>query len=243
MKRTTLTLLLFLAGISLFAQEIQISSVKLHNGEVEVHYNLLDERIDRSYSVNLFTSKDNFIQPMDNVRGDIGIDIPVGENKIVVWNAKEELGSTYDGALSIELKGNYYVPFILIDGLYQGMEFKRGKSNDLVWSGGRGDNILNFELYRGENLVKVFDERPNTGNTSIVIPKKIKPGDNYRYKISDTRNRDEVVFTETFQVKRKYPLGLQIGAAAIIGFGLGYLVKTLIPEEERIINEPPLPAR
>jgi hypothetical protein len=227
--------------LPLMGQEIQITNVNLKGDLVEVHYNLLDERIDRSYSVNLYTSKDNFIQPMEAVKGDRGVDIAVGENKVLIWNAKEEFGEDFDGAVSLELKGNFYVPFITLDGLETGKEFKRGQANDFIWSGGRGDNVLNFELYNGDNLVKTFEERPNIGNTALTIPASVKPGDNYRYRISDTRNRDEVVFTNTFIVKRKYPLGAKIGAAFVIGVGVGILIKSLIPEKENVIAIPPLP--
>ena len=240
MKRLFIIGLFSYISLSLsIAQEIQITNVNLAGNNVEIHYNLLDERIDRSYIINLYTSKDNFIQPMDLVSGDAGIDIAVGDNKKFVWNAKEELGEEFDGSVSLELKGNYYVPFITLDGLEEGKIFKRGKSNDFIWSGGRGDNVLNFELYRGNNLVKSFEERPNVGNTSISIPRKVKPGSGYRFRISDSNNRDEVVFSNTFSVKRKYPLGAQLGVAFVVGVGLGYLINILIPETPYVIPGPP----
>ena len=223
------------------AQEIKITNINLAGDNIEVQYNLHDERIDRTYIINLYTSKDNFIQPMDLVSGDVGIDIAVGEKKVIVWNAKEELGEEFEGAIAIELKGHYYVPFITLDGLEDGKIFKRGQPNDFVWAGGRGDNVLNFELYKGENLVKSFEERANIGNTTLTIPTKVKPGNDYRFRISDSNNRDEVVFSNSFTVKRKYPLGAQLGVALGVGFGLGFLVKTLIPEKPYVIPEPSLP--
>ena len=238
-RRLYLTSLFLISLTASRAQEIEISNIILKGEEVQVHYNLIDERIDRSYTISLYTSKDNFIQPMDMVSGDAGIDIPVGNNKVLVWNAAEELGKDFHGGISLELKGNYYVPFITIDGIQSGKEFKRGKPYDFIWSGGRGDNVLNFELYQGENLVKSFEERPNVGNTTLSIPTKVKPGKEYRFRISDTRNRDEVVFTNYFEVKRKYPLGAQIGAAFVVGVGVGYLIKALIPEKKYVIPEPP----
>lgn len=225
-----------------YGQEIEITNVLQAGDKIQIQYNLIDDRIDRSYSVNLFTSKDNFIQPMNLVNGDVGIDISVGNNKLLIWDAKAELGADFDGNLSLELKGNYYVPFITVDGITNGMEFKRTKNHDLIWAGGRGDNVLNFELYRGENLVKSFEEKPNIGNTTLFFP-RVKPGDDYKLRISDTKNRDEVVFTNKFTIKRKYPLGAQLGAAFIIGAGVGFLIKSLIPEKENIISVPPLPNR
>lgn len=224
------------------AQEIKINNVILSGGEVQLYYNLIDERIDRSYSVSLYSSKDNFIQPMEFVSGDVGIDIPVGENKVVVWDALSELGEDFDKGISLELKGNYYIPFITLDGLESGKIFKRGKANDLAWSGGRGDNILNFELYKGDNLVKSFEERPNNGNTSITFPIKVRPGKDYRFRISDSNNRDEVVFSEPFIIKRKIPLGAQLGISFALGVGIGYLIYALLPEEQTERPDISLPA-
>jgi len=223
-----------------FGQEVDIVNVQLKGENIEISYNLLDERIDRSYTVNLYTSKDNFIQPMEEVEGDVGVDIPVGNNKKLIWYAKKELGDDFTGNLSLELKGNYYVPFITIDGISAGREFSRGKQHDIIWSGGRGDNILNFELYKGDDLVKSFEERPNNGNTTIQIPVKVKPGDNYRFRISDKRNRDDVVYTDFFTIKRNVPLSIQLGATAVVGVGLGFLIQFLIPEPP--IADPPLPS-
>jgi hypothetical protein len=224
-----------------YAQEIQIMNVQMKGENIEVMYNLLDERIDRSYTVNLYTSKDNFIQPMEEVSGDVGVDIPVGNNKKLIWHAKKELGQDFEGDLALELKGNYYVPFITIDGITEGREFERGKEHDIIWSGGRGDNILNFELYRGDDLIVSFEERPNNGNTSIQIPVKVKPGEDYRFRISDKRNRDDVVYTDYFVIKRKVPLSLQLVGTAVVGVGAGILIQFLIPEPP--IGDPPLPNR
>ena len=37
----------------------------------------------------------------------------------------------------------------------------------------------------------------------------IKPGKNYRFRISDSKNEDEVVFTNRFVIKRRVPLFLK----------------------------------
>ena len=242
MRRTlNVSVLFFLFVKSLTGQDLQITNVNLDGDFVEVHYNIFDERIDRSYSVYLYTSSDNFIQPMEMVDGDVGIDIKVGENKVIRWNAKEELGGFVDKAISLELKGNYYIPFITIEGIEKNKIFKRGKAHDFTWSGGRGDNVLNFELYRGENLAKSFEERPNVGNTSITFPSSVKPGDDYRFKISDANNRDEIVFSEPFTVKRKIPLGVKLGASFLIGAGVGYILTNVVGSSGSERSDIPLP--
>jgi hypothetical protein len=245
MKRKIIVLIGFLFVLTHVSQgqKVEINTVKIQGSELEIHYNLIDERIDRTYAISLYTSKDSFIQPMELVSGDIGIDIAPGNNKVVKWNAKEELGADFQGDISVELKGNYYVPFITLEGVQEGREFKRGSKYDFVWSGGRGDNILNFELYKGENLVSSFEKRPNTGKTSLDFPAMINPGENYRLKVSDTKNRDDVIMTEEFKVKRKFPLSLQLAAGAVFGAGIVILVQSLIPEPEFQIGDPPAPNR
>lgn len=239
-----LSILCFLLPDTLTGQEIQIINIQQRGDKITVQYNLLDERLDRSYSVRLYTSMDNFIRPVDQVTGDVGVDIPVGPNKTIVWNAREELGEFYKGGIKLELKGQVYVPFVELDGIEKGMTFKRGVANDLVWFGGRGDNILSLELYQKDKLVKSFPELPNTGKASVTIPVKIKPGANYQYRISDSRNRDEVVYSKPFSIKRKVPLGTKLTVGTILGVGAYWLIKSLIPVTEPDIEGPPtLPTR
>ena len=232
---------LFLSNFGVKAQDIHITQVELlSSGEVLLRYNLKDDQLDRKYSLYLYTSGDNYIQPLEKVSGDVGVDIAVGDNKKIIWNAKEELGDDFKGSVALELKGSIYVPFISLDGFDDYKVFKRGKPYDVTWTGGRGNNVLNFELYQNENKIKVFEERPNVGNTTIIIPTDVKPGV-YRFKISDSRNRDEVVYTLEFNVKRKIPLGLKVGIGFVVGGLVGYLVSTGSQPEKKI-GSPPLPS-
>ncbi|MFK7952950.1 MAG: hypothetical protein AB8B73_08900 [Ekhidna sp.] len=225
------------------AQEIQITNIQKKGEDISVTYNLIDERIDRSYSIHLYTSQDNFIQPVKLVKGDVGVDISVGPNKTITWKAKEELGADFTGGMKLEIKGQIYVPFVELDGIEEDMIIKRGKPTDLVWFGGRGDNILSVELYRADQLVKSFEELPNTGSASLVIPTNVKPGDNYMYRISDSRNRDEVVFSNKFIVQRKIPLIPKIAGGTFISIAGYFLIKSLIPVVEPDISVPPTPER
>ncbi|CAD5279382.1 conserved hypothetical protein [Imperialibacter sp. EC-SDR9] len=218
-----------------YAQDVVITQMALEpDGKVVLRYNLNDDRLDRKYSLYLYASSDNYIQPLAHVSGDIGVDIAVGGNKTITWNAKEELGDTFAGDVSLELKGNIYVPFIALDNFDDYKVLKRGKPYEVTWTGGRGDNVLLFELYEEDNKIKVFEERPNVGNTTIIIPKDVKSG-SYRFKISDSRNRDEVVFTKDFRVKAKVPMVVKAGLGLALLGGVGYIVSlggTEAPEEK-----------
>ena len=239
-----LAVLSFMIGsiLSSHAQSVSIKKLELQeNGDIIVYYDLLDEDIERKYSLYLYSSQDNYIQPLELVSGDIGPDLSVGGNKKITWKAKEELGADYKGGISLELKGSIYIPFITMDGFDDYKVFKRGKPYDITWTGGRGDNILNFELYDGDTKVKVFEERPNVGNTTIIIPKDVKPG-KYRFKISDSRNLDEVVFTSNFQVKRRVPLVATLGTTVVVGGIVAILLNNVVSTEDTI-GDPPKPSR
>lgn len=121
MKKFTLFWISSILTIVVSGQEIQITNILLKGEEISVSYNLVDERVDRSYSIRLYTSQDNFIRPMQLVRGDVGVDILVGPNKTMTWKAKEELGADFFGGIKLELKGEIYVPFIELDGIEEDM--------------------------------------------------------------------------------------------------------------------------
>ena len=242
MKRMLrLSLLLFLLPFFGYSQEVQITNIQLKGTDVVLTYNLIDERIDRSYSIHMYSSLDNYIQPLELVSGDVGIDIPVGGNKRITWSAQDELGMEFNKGLKIEVKGQIYVPFIELDGITEDMVLKRGNPTDIRWTGGRGDNILSVDLYQGDKLVRSFGELPNTGKSTLKIPKNVPPGKDYRYRISDERNRDEVVYSPSFEVRRKYPLGIKLGGGAALSVFGYYLIQSLIPVTEPDITGPPFP--
>lgn len=244
-KLKCLVVLSFLMGIKsiVIAQEVQINRIELQGGDVVISYELQDENPDRRYSLHLYSSRDNYIQPLEFVQGDIGIDISVGGNKKVIWHASEELGSDFIGDMSLEIQGNNYTPFIELKSFEAYGTLKRGKAYNFTWAGGRGDNVLKFELYQGDTRVFTFEERPNVGNTALVIPTDVRPGKNYRFRVSDVRNIDEIVYSGTFNVKRKVPLAIKAGLAFIVGGAVGFIAGSGggEGEEEEKIPGPPGP--
>ncbi|MDH5381203.1 MAG: hypothetical protein OEW75_10140 [Cyclobacteriaceae bacterium] len=205
---------------------------------MELRFDLLDENPERRYTLYLKSSTDGFIQPLQNVEGAIGPDIAVGNNKTIIWHAREELGAFYSGDISLRIEGSIYVPFIVLDGFEQYQSLRRGTPVPLVWSGGRGNNIMNIELFKGDDRVAVVHEDvANDGNHNLILPASVKPGKGYHLRIVDQRNNDDVVNTQKFDVKRKLPLGMTAGGGTMIGAGIGALVYYLLSG----IKDPPGP--
>jgi len=211
------TICFFLTSKNTSAQTIEIKYVEFAANQVVLHYDLVDSVADRFFTIRLYSSKDNFLNPLEKITGDVGFEIGPGPNKKIVWNAKEEFGDQFDGKISLLLRGRIFVPFIKLDQINQYKVFKRLRKYDLTWGGGTPQNILNFDLYNGDQKIMTFPNLANVGHHQFRFPAHVKPGKNYRFKVSDTKNKEGVVFTKSFQIKRKVPLLIMaVPIAAIV---------------------------
>jgi hypothetical protein len=200
-----------------------IDRVEFKENKVLVHYNLMDTVVGRSYTLRIYSSLDNYLNPLAIVSGDIGQEIKPGPNKKVVWDAKAELGIASNNKVSIELRAQVFIPFIKFEAFDAYKKLSRGRVYNVSWSGGSPQNILNFDLYKGSRKITSFPNVANVGHYKLKLPLYVKPGDGYRFRISDIKNDDDAVNTKEFSVKRKIPLSLQISSLAIIG-GVGYFL-------------------
>jgi hypothetical protein len=219
------------------SQQFSIRKVELSADKIFVYYDLLDTVSNHSYTISLFSSKDNFISPLQKVKGDVGLEVKPGANKKIEWSAKEELGPDYkSGNISLEVKGRLYIPFIRLDGDYE--SFKRSKKYEITWTGGTQQNILNSDLYQGTKKITSFPNIANVGHYTLVIPNSVKPGKDFRFRISDTKNKDQIVNTKEFSIDRRVPLVYKIIPPIIIGVGAYLFVKSNQPQP---MDEPPTP--
>jgi hypothetical protein len=132
----------------------------------------------------------------------------------VIWNAKQELGASFDGKVSIELRARPYIPFLRFDAIDK---IKKGKPTDITWRGGTPQNILNFELWRKGKKVYVNPNVPNAQFTKIEIPRSVKPGGGYTFRVIDSKNKDLAIETAPFRVKSKIPLFAKILPIIAVG--------------------------
>ncbi|MEJ0056003.1 MAG: Ser-Thr-rich GPI-anchored membrane family protein [Bacteroidota bacterium] len=211
-----------------------IKKVEVDGDKVNILYDLNDPDPNRTYTISLYSSKDNFISQLDKVAGDVGLEIKPGGNKKISWSAAQELGPDFEGDVSLEVRGRVYIPFVRLDGLQSVM--KRSRENEITWSGGTQQNILNFDLYKGEEKITSFPNIANVGHYTLILPSHTKPGSGYRFKITDSKNKDQIVYSKTFVVKRKIPLLLQ-AAPIILAGGAVFL---LLPKkaEDKSIKDP-----
>lgn len=230
--RKSFRLLYFIFAVGLIlsfqvkAQRVEIKRIFFQDSKVHVQYDLIDTRTDRSYQIQLYSSKDNFISPLKETRGDVGVEVYSGDNKQIVWDPFAEYGVDFNQKVSLEIRGRVYIPFVKLDD-FNYTKLRRGKSYEITWTGGASSNILNIELYKGDNKVALFPNVANVGHYQVLIPKKTQLGKGYRFRISDKNNKDDVVFSNEFAIQRKIPLALQVLPVAVVGAGLYFVIPLL----------------
>ena len=220
-------------------QEFSIKKIELTGESVILHYDLIDTVKNRTYTINVITSRDSYLAPIQKVKGDAGLEVRPGVNKKIVWSSKEELGPTFHGDIELEIRGRVYIPFVKFEGFQDGQVFKRGKAKTLTWAGGTRQNILNFTLYNGEEYIDVIPNVANSGSYDMVLPTSVKPGKGYYFLVSDSKNKDQVMKTNSFGVKRKISLGAKIVTFVLIGAAIPLLIGPPAPKD--IDGPPPSP--
>jgi hypothetical protein len=218
-------LLLLVFVISMYgaaAQTVNITKIELAGDNVVVHYNLDDSNPNNEYKLELYGSRDNFIAPLTKVKGDVGPEVKPGADRKIEWNIREEYGA-YKGKVALEVKGKVYIPFVKLQNFNTEKKYKRGTSMNLAWKAGNA-NPVSIELYKGGQRISGDNSIPNNGSHTLYIPSNAKPGDDYRLKISDARNSEDVLYSNNFAVKTKVPLLVKIlpvvaiaGAVAFLG--------------------------
>jgi hypothetical protein len=214
--------LLITSAQSLFAQTFNIKRVELDGELVNVYYDLIDTTARRTYTVSLFSSRDNYITPLEKARGDLGLEVTPGPNRKISWNTREELGDAFAGEVSLEVRGRVYIPFVRLDGEYTSI--KRLKPYEITWTGGTQQNILNFDLYKDGEKITSFPNIANVGHYTLTIPSGVKPGKGYSFKITDSKNKDQIVNTQPFRIKPKFPFLLKVAAVAVVGGAIVFLI-------------------
>ena len=223
MKKSTLifSLVVFISSAGM-GQNVIIKKLELAGEKLIVYYDLEDSNPSNQYQLNLFASKDNYATPLVKVAGDVGGEVTPGTSKKIEWNMREELGG-YKGRLSLEIRGRVYVPFVKIQSFDVNKSYKRGKNMDLNWKVG-STNPIHIELYKGSQRIQGELNHPNNGSYLMSISGKAKPGKDYRIKMTDAKNNENVIYTGYFKVTPKVPFFLKaLGAAAIIGGGIAAL--------------------
>jgi len=197
-------------------QNVQIKDIEIAGEKVIVHYDLEDSNPNNEYILDLYSNRDNFSTALLRVKGDIGNEVKPGKDKKVEWNLRDELGN-YEGKVAVELRGKVFTPIVKLQEFNVDKKYRRGKSYPIKWRPGN-TNPINIELFKGTQRIAGEVNHPNSGTSSLSIPSDAEKGDDYRIKITDTKNPSGIVYSQNFQVVPKVPMLIKvIVPLAVIG--------------------------
>jgi hypothetical protein len=143
------------------------------------------------------------------------MDIKPGVDKKIIWMIRQEFGG-YKGKLALEIRGKVYVPFVRLQEFDTKKAYKKGKTYQMKWKPGNS-NPINIELYNSGERISGETNQPNNGSHALFIPNHASKGAEYRVRFTDTRNPEDVVYTDYFKVGKKIPVWMIVAPIAVVG--------------------------
>lgn len=206
------------------AQRVDNVKASINGDIIIVSFDLIAET-DETFNVNLYSSKDNFQQPLTLVTGDVGVNIKAGKGKRIEWLAKNELVD-YKGTLIFEVRA--FLPEPAFDPLefvnFDLKEIKSGKSYRLQWKGGKENEKIDLMLFEDGNEKYKISTVNNDGRYLWKIPKGNKSS---TYQIQ-LKGETGIVASNSFQIKKGFP-GLLVGGGALLVGGITAAIIILDP--------------
>jgi hypothetical protein len=212
----------FVATASTQAQTLEKLNASFDGEKMVVTYGLAYADANQKFKVALYSSHDNYKQPI-LVTGDAGENVLPGTAKRVVWEAKRVLPADFDGDIQIKIKTSRVVAPKLIIAPLALKTYKRGRTISMKWTGGFTTDKMKIELIKN-NVVDqlVVDKMENKAAYEWAMPKSVK-GRNYTLRITNSARPNEAAESVPFRVKPRIPFLVKIlpilaGGAAYVFF-------------------------
>jgi hypothetical protein len=204
--------------------------VSFDGEKLSISYDLNDADPNQKYKVLIYSSYDNYANPLSLVIGDYGESVVPGKRKHVIWDAKETLPQDFDRDIQIRLKATKILaPALNMKPLAYNV-YKKGKNVDIAWLGGIQSDKLNIDLLKGkgnevelvESIAKNVENRQASQNFSWSMPKSAKAGKKYFIRLSKADKPAEQTSSQFFDIKPRTPFivkalpFLAAGAAVVL---------------------------
>ncbi|WP_148230031.1 hypothetical protein [Marivirga tractuosa] len=198
---------------SAHAQSVKNVEAKVLDDIIVVTYDL-NGNLEEEFTVNLYSSKDNFETPLTLVTGDVGLNVKPGKGKRIEWLSKSELGE-FKGNLIFELRA--FLPEPAFDPLefvnFNLTEIKSGKSYRIQWQGGKPNEKIDILLYEDGQQKSRIAQVDNSGKYFFKIPKGNKSS-NYRIQLDGETG---TVGSSQFKIKSGISPLLIAGGGLVVG--------------------------
>lgn len=209
-------ILLFSLGNELLAQKISNVKAVSEGNQVKIIYDFEAPDANQKYRVELFSSLDNFVNPLNSVSGAVGDTIVAGRGKTVYWSSNRA-GLNYEGLVSFEVRARKFTPLKFTNIFAQ--NYMMGKNIDVSYIGYKHNPQSYFILTNAKDSVRVPTQPSATNASQVQIP-KMNAG-SYNLKLVNPDDNQVAVSTE-FVIKKNRHLLLKIGVpVAVIAAGAG----------------------
>jgi len=210
-----LVFLLLFTYSSITAQRIENVKASAVDDKVVVTYDINEAVDGQKFKVRLYSSYDNFTNPLTMVSGDVGqnSELLAGTNKRIEWNAKSEL-KRFDGDITFEVRADVIASAARILGPSLGAKYKRGRNLDIEWKGIGSSQIVKLELLKGGYPLSSIGETSNRSSYTWSIPKNAKKGKDYQIKLT---SNNTVVTSDIFAIKSRTPLIVKVLPVLVVG--------------------------
>ena len=221
MKHSLLALCLLFTGVTASAQRVENIRSEINGEDITIIYDLVAARSGQVFAISIYSSHNDYSDPLSEVSGDVGDDITTGNNKVIVWQARKELGP-YRGTLTFEIRAKVIYNPISIISPEAGETFKGGKSLEIRWDGGTATDQVTVQLLKGNQVYsEITANSTNDGMENWPVPAKIEKNSTFKVRISSTNPHASPVESGFFTLKKKGSpvvplvlLGLAGGGAA-----------------------------
>jgi hypothetical protein len=199
------------------AQNITNFSATILEKKVVLTYDLEAPVSTFMYKVEVYSSIDQYSQPLKSVSGEVGEKISVGNGKKIEWQPQLDV-KEFGGDVDFKLKTTLvYAPWLVTKPNEQ-TSYKRGKIASITWTGysPTAQNVR-LELQKDGQAISNTEAVTNSGQSDFSFPQNLKVGGGYQLKVSNTTNANELAISKEFKIKRKIPLVVKLLPIAIVG--------------------------
>jgi|GEM_PF-2647561 hypothetical protein len=232
-----LTTLLILMQVWAFAQRVEDISFAMDGEKVKIFYTLVGDFPDQTFEVKIYTSVDKFAKPLEELSGDANRKNIKPGKKEVTWDAKKEY-KLFEGDISFKIVATVVSNYVVSSPI-RGEVFKRGKKVEINWEGFRPETPVNITVFYGNGNSREIASYYIGNSYSWKV--RGKPGRGAYIKVTDAGNKNAFAKSGSFTIKRKVPMFVQVGVAAVVASGVLYIF--LKPEEQTPLPLPPDPSR
>lgn len=212
MKQILLITIWCFAILTVRSQSIQNLSATYSDGKVIVSYDVVGSKSNQTYFLDLYSSHNNFSVPLKQVSGDVGKNIRAGIGKRISWDAASELVE-FSGELTFKVKGELMPLPLLVKNPLSGNKARRGKTVAIEWEGGKYDQNVRFDLYKGNDKILGLGESKNSGRYAWLVPKDFEKG-TYSIRIMAG---EEIKQSGLFAIRPRVPFFVKILPVFLLG--------------------------